>query len=139
MKIVVAHNFYQQPGGEDQVFAAESALLEQHGHSVVRFTVHNDELNGMGNLALARNTIWNRSMAKRLAAVVQEHRPEVVHFHNTFPLTSPAAYRAARRLGPAVVQRCSARARLAPNASIRGFACPPLRTSAIAAAAAHRQ
>jgi len=32
MKVLVAHNFYQQPGGEDQVFHSELALLEQHGY-----------------------------------------------------------------------------------------------------------
>jgi glycosyltransferase involved in cell wall biosynthesis len=32
------------------------------------------------------------------------HRPEVVHFHNTFPLLSPACYDAARKQGAAVVQ-----------------------------------
>ena len=29
MRVLVAHNFYQQPGGEDQVFHSELALLEK--------------------------------------------------------------------------------------------------------------
>jgi hypothetical protein len=37
MKILVVHNFYRQPGGEDVVFEAERALLERHGHEVVTF------------------------------------------------------------------------------------------------------
>jgi len=31
----MAHNYYQHPGGEDQVFAAESRLLEERGHTVI--------------------------------------------------------------------------------------------------------
>ena len=37
MDIVVAHNFYQQPGGEDHCVAAEIALLQAHGHNVIPF------------------------------------------------------------------------------------------------------
>src|SRR5687767_9292370 len=104
MRVVAVHNFYQQPGGEDQVFADEAALLESHGHTVTRFTVHNDAVTGTGRLALLGKTIWNGTVAERLNAVVRDARAEVVHFHNTFPLVSPAAYYAARRAGAAVVQ-----------------------------------
>ena len=104
MKIVVAHNFYQQPGGEDQVYHAEVALLREFGHDVVPFEVHNDAVAGMGKLGLAKATVWNGEVAGRLGEVVWRARADVVHFHNTFPLISPAAYYAARRAGAAVVQ-----------------------------------
>ena len=51
MKIVVAHNFYQQAGGEDVVFHAEVDLLREFGHEVVLFQVHNDSVKQMGRLA----------------------------------------------------------------------------------------
>ena len=35
MKILLAHNYYQQPGGEDVSFAAEVAMLTSNGHSVI--------------------------------------------------------------------------------------------------------
>jgi glycosyltransferase involved in cell wall biosynthesis len=104
MRILVAHNFYQQPGGEDEVFHSERALLESFGHSVRTFEMHNDDVSGMNRLALLGATIWNRQAASRLSAAVCEHRAEVVHFHNTFPLMSPGAYYAARNAGAAVVQ-----------------------------------
>jgi hypothetical protein len=31
MDILVAHNLYKQPGGEDQCVAAEVAMVEAHG------------------------------------------------------------------------------------------------------------
>ena len=44
MKIVLVHNYYQAPGGEDQVFNAEANLLETRGHSVHRYAVHNSDI-----------------------------------------------------------------------------------------------
>jgi glycosyltransferase involved in cell wall biosynthesis len=110
MNIIVCHNFYQQPGGEDQVFAEEADLLAAHGHNVKRFTLHNDVIKGEGEpstfgmLGLMGDTVWNRRVYTRLHALVRRHRAQVVHFHNTFPLMSPAAYYAARAGGAAVVQ-----------------------------------
>jgi glycosyltransferase involved in cell wall biosynthesis len=104
VNVLACHNFYQRPGGEDQVFADEVALLRAAGHNVETFTVHNDAVAGQGKLALAVNTIWNRSISKEIGGLVRKHRAQVVHFHNTFPLISPAAYYAARSAGAAVVQ-----------------------------------
>ena len=104
MKIVIAHNFYQQAGGEDQVFADETALLESRGHTVARYTVHNDEVNNLGRITLAGRTIWNGQSHRELSELVRREKAEVVHFHNTFPLLSPSVYSAARSAGAAVVQ-----------------------------------
>ncbi len=104
MRIIVAHNFYQQAGGEDQVFADETALLESHGHTVTRHTVHNDEVTNLGRLTLAGRTIWNRQSHRELYELVRREKAEIVHFHNTFPLLSPSVYSAARAAGAAVVQ-----------------------------------
>jgi glycosyltransferase involved in cell wall biosynthesis len=104
VKVVVVHNFYQQPGGEDQVFADETALLESHGHAVIRHTLHNDAIDGMSKLTVAGKTIWNSAARAQLRDLVNRERPRVVHFHNTFPLFSPAVYSAARSAGAAVVQ-----------------------------------
>ncbi|HVT88111.1 MAG TPA: glycosyltransferase [Tepidisphaeraceae bacterium] len=104
MNILLAHNFYQQPGGEDQVFAEEARLLESHGHQVTRFTMDNDAIDGMGRIGLARKTIWNRESQAPLRKAIRDSRAQVVHFHNTFPLISPAAYYTAHEEGAAVVQ-----------------------------------
>src|SRR4051794_19796437 len=104
MKILVAHNFYQQPGGEDEVFRAECELLRSRGHDVSTFTLHNDSVAGMGGLKLLAKTIWNSDSAAMLAERVRAEKPQVVHFHNTFPLMSPAVYDAAHAGGAAVVQ-----------------------------------
>jgi glycosyltransferase involved in cell wall biosynthesis len=104
MKILLCHNYYQQPGGEDQVFADEANLLESRGHDVVRFTMHNDDINEMNPLSVAAKTLWNRGSHRELSGLVRDERPDVVHFTNTFPLISPSAYYAVKRQGIPVVQ-----------------------------------
>jgi glycosyltransferase involved in cell wall biosynthesis len=125
MNVLTVHNFYQQPGGEDQVFADESRLLRDRGHDVKQFTVHNDAVDGMGRLELARRTIWNRAAYDDLRAAVASYRADVVHFHNTLPLISPAGYRAAHDAGAAVVQTLHNYRLLCPTATFYrdGGAC----------------
>ena len=76
MRILVAHNYYQQPGGEDQVFAAECRMLEQHGHDVTRLEVHNDDVALMGKLALAKATFWNGRSYRKVYELVKQHKPQ---------------------------------------------------------------
>jgi len=115
MKILLVHNFYQQPGGEDEVFRTEYELLRAYGHEVKQFTVHNDECNSMSRLALAKATIWNSGIARELGEMVRRERFDIVHFHNTFPLISPAAYSAVGAEGAAVVQTLHNFRLLCPN------------------------
>ena len=116
MKVLAVHNGYQQPGGEDQVFLAESALLESYGHRVVRYTRHNDQVTGMNRLSLAGNTLWSSGAYQELRALIRREKPQVAHFHNTFPLISPAGYYAARAEGVPVVQTLHNYRLLCPNA-----------------------
>jgi glycosyltransferase involved in cell wall biosynthesis len=104
MRILIAHNHYQQPGAEDQVFTAEADLLADRGHEVIRYELHNNSIKSTDKLKLARNTIWNPQSAKSIRLLVRRNQIEVAHFHNTFPVMSPSVYRAARDEGAAVVQ-----------------------------------
>jgi glycosyltransferase involved in cell wall biosynthesis len=104
MKILAVHNRYQRPGGEDQVFVEEAALLESRNHRVLRCEVHNDLVGRKGRLSLAKDTVWNSSAYRELGALIRRERPDVAHFHNTLPLISPAGYYAARAEGVPVVQ-----------------------------------
>lgn len=118
MKVLAVHNFYQQPGGEDQVFRDEVAMLRAHGDTVAEFTVHNDAVGAMGSWTLARKTFWNDAVYKELRETLRRERPDVAHFHNTFPLVSPAAYQAVRDEGVAVVQTLHNYRLLCPAASL---------------------
>jgi glycosyltransferase involved in cell wall biosynthesis len=116
MRVLLLHNHYQQPGGEDQVFAAEGDLLEARGHRVLRYVSHNDKIADMSRPALAKATIWNSAVYREIRALIRSERPDVAHFHNTFPLLSPAGYYAARAEGVPVIQTLHNYRLLCPNA-----------------------
>jgi glycosyltransferase involved in cell wall biosynthesis len=116
MYILLVHNYYQQAGGEDQVFLAEANLLEAHGHQVLTYTLHNDQLVPEVSLKTATNILWNRKVYQDLYNLVQQKNIQIVHFHNTFPLISPSAYYAAKAAGAKVIQTIHNYRLLCPNA-----------------------
>ncbi len=104
LTILLAHTAYQQRGGEDAVVEAESALLQAAGHRVVPYLRHNDELAGQSALQAAAGLVWSRQAAADITRLIRQHRPDVLHVHNSFPLLSPAIYWAAARQRVPVVQ-----------------------------------
>jgi len=104
MTVLLVHNHYRQPGGEDEVFAAEGGLLQTRGYRVVRYALHNDQTARQRPWTTAGAAIWNPAAYRAVRAVCRTERPRVAHFHNTFPLVSPAAWYAARAEGVPVVQ-----------------------------------
>lgn len=117
VKVLQCHNLYQLPGGEDTVVNDEKQLLESRGHEVVSFTLHNDHVDSLSKPRLAAGTIWSRKSAGQLRELVRQHRPDIVHFHNTLPLMSPSCYYAARSEGAAVVQTLHNYRLLCPKAT----------------------
>lgn len=116
--MLIVHNKYTQPGGEDAVFEAEKALLERMGHEVIPFVEDNARLNGMNPLRAAGNAVWSRESQRRLRALIEEAKPEVAHFHNTFIMVSPAASYACKEVGVPVVQTLHNYRLLCPAATL---------------------
>lgn len=106
MRVLLVHNFYRQPGGEDYAFHAEATVLSRNGHEVRTFERASadatESLSGVLRTAMA--TAWASETAAALECEMRGFRPDVVHFHNTFPLISPSAYYTCRRAGVPVVQ-----------------------------------
>src|ERR1700722_6230004 len=125
MKILSVHNLYQQPGGEDQVFAQEADLLRSHGHQVALYQASNDQVTGANRVVLLRNTIWNPETYQELRALMQRERPGIVHVHNTFPVISASVYYAAKEEGIPVVQTLHNYRLLCPAATLfrNGHVC----------------
>lgn len=75
MKILLVHNQYQWPGGEDVVFEQERQLLSRAGHRVPVYQRSNIELEGHfpgQQLAMARNIIWAATEFARAQFVERE-------------------------------------------------------------------
>jgi glycosyltransferase involved in cell wall biosynthesis len=128
MKILMVHNSYQQPGGEDSVFDAERELLSTRGHRVCVYKRHNDEIKKYGLLkksTLPLRTFWAWDSATEIRRLIESEQPDVVHFHNTFPLISPAAYYACKDAGIPVIQSLHNPRLICPVATLHrsGHAC----------------
>jgi len=121
VKVLVIHNEYQQRGGEDAVVEAESQLLAENGHSVVRHERTNDELRDRRAIASLRTgieTVWAWRTHREVSALVAKEKPDVAHFHNTLPLISPAAYYACAEAKVPVVQTLHNYRLLCPSATL---------------------
>lgn len=106
MRVLLVHNFYREPGGEDYAFRAETTVLARHGHDVATFERYSadatDSVERVIRTAVA--TPWASDAVRDLESQLAQFRPDVVHFHNTFPLISPGAYYACSRAAVPVVQ-----------------------------------
>ena len=94
MRILLAHSYYQIPGGEDEYFETRRDLLHARGHEVVEYVRRNEEISRYGlvdKVTLAARTVWAWDTNRQLARIRREARPDVAHFGNVFPLISPSA------------------------------------------------
>lgn len=107
MKILLCHNYYQHAGGEDSEYTAERELLTHFGHQVLEYVRRNEEIQTYGLLSkasLGLQTVWDDKSVRQIQDLLRRERPEIVHFHNTFPLISPAAYYPCHEAGVPVIQ-----------------------------------
>ncbi len=107
MKLLLVHNTYQQPGGEDAVFEQERRMLEHAGHQVIVYCRTNwdvDSYRGMRRLSLAKRTVWASDTRREILRLLQQEKPDLVHVHNTFVMVSPSIYSACREAKVPVVQ-----------------------------------
>lgn len=107
MKILIVHNYYQLPGGEDSVVQEETRLLESRGHQVVGYFRDNREIASYPpwkKLMLLRDAAWSQRSYDDLQSLCRKERFDIAHLHNTLPLVTPAAYYACRSEGVPCVQ-----------------------------------
>ena len=93
--VLIVHNYYQIPGGEDTAVENEKKMLEENGHKVVLYTRHNSELNSiskMKKLALPLSTVFNLRTYREVKKLILKEKIDVVHVHNTLNMVSPSVY-----------------------------------------------
>ncbi len=101
MKVLMLHNRYLVPGGEDQSTAAEVALLT---HQVELLEHDNREIESLGKARTAARTLWSSDSYQRVHSKLCDGQFDVMHVQNFFPLWSPSVYYAAAKRGIPVVQ-----------------------------------
>lgn len=98
--VLIVHNYYQIPGGEDTVVANEKKLLEEHGHKVILYTRNNSELKDMNlvhKLLLPFTIVFSIRTYRDIKRIIREEKIDIVHVHNTLSLISPSVYYASVR------------------------------------------
>src|SRR5882672_8315573 len=95
MRVLILHNTYQQPGGEDAACIAEAQLLRDAGHKVHVATIANSELHGAKEKV---NTFlrapYDASRKRWVDELLESTGAEIVHVHNFFPRLTPAVHEA---------------------------------------------
>jgi glycosyltransferase involved in cell wall biosynthesis len=121
MKVLVIHNTYQQPGGEDVVVAQEIGLLQQHGHKVGTYTRSNHEIDSLPlieKIKLPGRIISANDSKLAVRRLLRQFKPDVVHVHNTFAMISPSIYEACQEENAPVVQTLHNYRLLCPAATL---------------------
>lgn len=141
-KVLLAHNYYQLPGGEDTVVANEKRLLEENGHETYLYTRHNSELKEMNlfrKLLLPFSTVFNLRTYREVRQIIREEKIDIVHVHNTLNLISPAVYYAALACRVPVVQTVHNFRLLCPGATFYrdGQNCEDCMTKGLRCAVKH--
>ena len=109
MKVVVAHNRYREaiPSGENVIVDTEIGQLRAAGVEVLPFQRSSDsigELPAVQKALLPISPIFGGPAQRDLAKLLDEHRPDVLHLHNPYPLLSPWVVKTAHAHGVPVVQ-----------------------------------
>ncbi len=109
MKVLVVHNFYDSrlPSGENNLVLAEVEALRRSGVEVVTHFRDSAEIADFGlgdQMLLPTRPILSLGDTRTVANLIDEHRPDLMHIHNVYPLISPAIVRVAKRKGVPVVQ-----------------------------------
>lgn len=97
-KILLVHNYYRLPGGEDTVVENEKKLLEDHGHEVIMYSRSNTEIDNMRSyrkMLIPFMAFFNIKTFIDIKKIIKEKKIDIVHVHNILHLISPAVYYAA--------------------------------------------
>lgn len=127
-KILIVHNYYKVPGGEDIVVANEKKMLEEHGHKVVCYFRHNDELKDssiFSKIGLAFNSIFSLRTYIDICKIIDKEKVDIIHVHNTVAMVSPAVYIAGINRNIPIVQTVHNFRLVCPNGLcyVKGHVC----------------
>src|SRR5690349_9173738 len=117
MRILLIHNHYKQPGGEDFVFHDEREMLTNHGHVVDQLVFDNTTIKTVfDTLVSGLGSVYNRKSAKALRMRIEHFNPDVIHVHNFVPLASPSIFFVAKHFKIPVILTLHNYRLICPNA-----------------------
>ncbi len=115
MRILIVHNHYQDPGGEDTVVAQEAHLLAQT-ENVELLAFRNRK--GWHGIWQTFWSPWNIWAAQRVKRAIKRYQPDIIHIHNLHYAVGPIAIRIAKRQGVPVVMTLHNYRLICPSATL---------------------
>jgi len=115
MRILVIHNYYQDPGGEDTVVAQEKLLLTQT-ENVTLLTFRNQT--GLRGAWQTLWSPWNIWAGQRVRRTIKRFEPDIIHIHNLHYAVGPIAIRVAKKAGIPVVMTLHNYRFICPSATL---------------------
>lgn len=117
MRILIAHNEYAKPSGEEHAIRTIAGLLEGRGHEVKWFLRSSAEIAGSpsGRIQSFFSGIYSRDSRRRIEHLLDEQSFDLVQVQNLYPLLSPSILKPCRRRGIPVVMRCPNYRLFCPN------------------------
>ena len=104
VRVLLVHNRYRTAGGEERHIDLLEDWLPRVGVDVRRFEVASpDDASLLARIGMGLTLTYRPAGARLLREVLRREKVDIVHFHNVFPLLTPAAMREARRHGARVV------------------------------------
>jgi len=122
MVVLQANKFFWMKGGAERYFFSVSEELERRGHGVVHFSMehpanrpspyaqyfvankdYESPAGFVRTLSQAASFIRSREAARKIGRLVQDHRPDVAHLHNTYHQLTPSIIEALDEAGVPVV------------------------------------
>jgi glycosyltransferase involved in cell wall biosynthesis len=104
LRLLLTHNRYGMPSGEETVIAGITAVLLAHDHSVRAFERSSADIRTARQAVKAFfSGIYSGEARCAFAKELSRNRPDLVHVHNVFPLISPSVLPVCRQAGVPVV------------------------------------
>lgn len=105
-RVLVLHNRYRSPGGEERAAEDLFDLLRERGHAVRLLQRSSADLAGAGGRLRAGSAMLRGGIdPAEVGDAVRDLGADVVHAHNTVPLLGARALEAARAAGARVVMQ----------------------------------
>lgn len=115
MRILIVHNYYQDPGGEDAVFEQETNLLAK---SVTVNTINFKNHRGFKGLLQFAAYPWNIVASRKLLQAVKKFQPDIVHIHNLHYALGPLVIRILHKRNIPIVMTLHNYRLLCPSATL---------------------
>lgn len=143
LRILIVHNAYRIPGGEDSVVENEAALLKAAGCEVEFYLKNNKEMDDyrlFQKALLPFRSIYSGKTYREVKTLIQKKQIDLVHVHNTLTIISPSVYYAALSCGVPVIQTVHNYRLICPGALLlrNGHVCTDCLTGSLSCSVRHR-